>query len=418
MRPIPPAEISAGSRPRPVPRSRGQPSAPRVLPRGGSRPSARTEGPFGPTLRSALLTRLVSEDNESQWRQSCEPSSTTVPARRPGKRRPTRSSPTTPTPSSGSTRSPSAAPTCTSSRATCPRSPPAGSSATRRSGPSSEAGDGVRRLCPGDRVLVSCITACGSCRYCREARYGQCLGGGGWILGHTIDGTQAEYVRVPFADTSTYRIPDGVSDEDVLMLADILPTGYEVGVLNGRRAPRRRRRRRRRGPGRAGRHHRRAALQPEPHRGHRPGRRPARGGQAVRRRRHRQQLPRGPAQRHRSSPGGSARTSRSRPSACRPPSSWRSAWSGPAATSRTSACTARPATLHLEDLWIRDITITTGLVDTYSTPTLLRLITAGQIDAGRFVTHHFDLDEFDEAYDVFARAADTDALKVVLTRGE
>ena len=96
-----------------------------------------------------------------------------------------------------------------------------------------EAGDSVRRLRPGDRVLVSCISACGSCRYCREARYGQCLEGGGWVLGHKIDGTQAEYVRVPYADTSTFRIPDGVSDEEVLMLADILPTGYEVGVLAG-----------------------------------------------------------------------------------------------------------------------------------------------------------------------------------------
>jgi alcohol dehydrogenase len=91
----------------------------------------------------------------------------------------------------------------------------------------------VKTVKVGDRVLVSCITACGTCRFCREARYGQCLGGGGWILGHKIDGTQAEYVRVPFADTSTYPVPAGVEDEQILMLADILPTGYEVGVLNG-----------------------------------------------------------------------------------------------------------------------------------------------------------------------------------------
>ena len=96
-----------------------------------------------------------------------------------------------------------------------------------------EVGEGVRRLRPGDRVLVSCISACGTCQFCREARYGQCLDGGGWILGHKIDGTQAEYVRVPYADTSTFRIPDGVTDEEILMLADILPTGYEVGVLAG-----------------------------------------------------------------------------------------------------------------------------------------------------------------------------------------
>src|SRR5579862_4213206 len=100
-----------------------------------------------------------------------------------------------------------------------------------------EIGSGVKNVKPGDRVLVSCITACGACRFCRESRYGQCLGGGGWILGHLIDGTQAEYVRVPFADTSAYLAPAGVSDEDLLMLADILPTGYEVGVLNGRVGP-------------------------------------------------------------------------------------------------------------------------------------------------------------------------------------
>ena len=86
-------------------------------------------------------------------------------------------------------------------------------------------------------MLVSCITSCGTCQYCRDGHAGQCLGGGGWILGHKIDGTQAELVRVPFADLSTYPIPSGVSDEAVLMLADILPTGYEVGVLNGHVRP-------------------------------------------------------------------------------------------------------------------------------------------------------------------------------------
>src|SRR5918992_4638412 len=95
-----------------------------------------------------------------------------------------------------------------------------------------EVGPSVRNVKVGDRVLVSCITACARCEYCRQGRYGQCLGGGGWILGHLVDGTQAEAVRVPFADTSTYPMPEGASDEDVLMLADILPTGYEVGVLN------------------------------------------------------------------------------------------------------------------------------------------------------------------------------------------
>ena len=82
-------------------------------------------------------------------------------------------------------------------------------------------------------MLVSCITSCGRCRFCKEARYGLCTGGGGWIFGHLIDGLQAEYARVPFADTSVYKVPEELTDEQVLFLADILPTAYEVGVLNG-----------------------------------------------------------------------------------------------------------------------------------------------------------------------------------------
>ncbi|HEU5484820.1 MAG TPA: alcohol dehydrogenase catalytic domain-containing protein, partial [Microlunatus sp.] len=100
-----------------------------------------------------------------------------------------------------------------------------------------EIGEGVREIAVGDRVLISCISGCGRCRYCREGSYGQCLGGGGWVLGHLIDGTQAEFVRVPFADTSLYLIPDVVGDDDALMLADILPTAYEVGILNGNVRP-------------------------------------------------------------------------------------------------------------------------------------------------------------------------------------
>ncbi|MGA5498984.1 alcohol dehydrogenase catalytic domain-containing protein [Streptomyces cinereoruber] len=96
-----------------------------------------------------------------------------------------------------------------------------------------ETGRDVRTVRPGDRVLVSCITACGRCRFCREGRYGQCRGGGGWILGHTVDGTQAEYVRVPFADLSTHPLPSAVDGFDAVLLADIFPTSYEVGVLNG-----------------------------------------------------------------------------------------------------------------------------------------------------------------------------------------
>ena len=96
-----------------------------------------------------------------------------------------------------------------------------------------EKGTAVSTLEVGDRVLISCITSCGRCRFCKEARYGLCSGGGGWIFGHLIDGLQAEYARVPFADTSVFKVPAELTDEQVLFLSDILPTAFEVGVLNG-----------------------------------------------------------------------------------------------------------------------------------------------------------------------------------------
>ena len=100
-----------------------------------------------------------------------------------------------------------------------------------------EAGPSVENFRGGDRVLVSCISACGRCAYCRRGMYGQCLQGGGWILGHLTDGTQAEYARIPFADNSLYAVPESLSDEHLLFLSDILPTGFEVGVLNGKVEP-------------------------------------------------------------------------------------------------------------------------------------------------------------------------------------
>lgn len=276
-----------------------------------------------------------------------------------------------------------------------------------------EVGSAVTDVRVGDRVLISCISACGRCAYCRTGRYGQCLGGGGWILGHTIDGTQAEYVRVPFADTSTYKLPESVSDEDALLLADILPTSYEVGVLNG-------------------------AVRP---------------GDAV------AIVGTGPI--------GLAAVTTARlltPSSIividKDESRLQAAKALGAdvtlvpADSTTEDVTAvtdglgadtvieavgvpetfelctrlvrpgghvanigvhgAPATLHLEELWIKDVTITTGLVDTNTTPTLLRMMAAGRLETGGFVTHRFGVAEMPEAHDVFSQAADTGALKVAL----
>ena len=277
-------------------------------------------------------------------------------------------------------------------------------------------GAGVKHVKVGDKVLVSCITACGSCRFCRESRYGQCLGGGGWILGHKIDGTQAEFVRVPFADTSTYPAPAGVPDEDLLMLADILPTGYEVGVLNGRIRP-----------GDV------VAVV-----GAGPIGLSAIMGARLFSPSHIIAIDKADSRLEAAKQfGADVVVNNGREDALAIvqglteglgadvaieavgiPATFELATEliRPGGHVANIGVHGGPATLHLETLWIKDVTITTGLVDTYSTPTLLKLITGGQVAAGRFVTHHFALDDFIEAYDVFGRAADTGALKVVLSR--
>jgi len=278
-------------------------------------------------------------------------------------------------------------------------------------------GGGVKTVKPGDRVLVSCVSACGHCRFCREGRFGQCLGGGGWILGYMIDGTQAEYVRTPFADTSLYKIPAGVSDEEILMLADILPTSYEVGVLNGRVAP---------GDtvaivgaGPIGLSAILSARMFSP-------------GHVI-------AIDLADARLEAAKSFGADLTvNNGRVDAVE---FVREVTDGLGADVAIEAvgvpptfelCTqlvrpggrvanigvhGHPATLHLESLWIKDITITTGLVDTYSTPTLLKLVAAHQIEAARFVTHRFELGDIEHAYEVFAGAADTGAIKVVMSRG-
>jgi alcohol dehydrogenase len=280
----------------------------------------------------------------------------------------------------------------------------------------SSVGTGVKTVSIGDRVLVSCISACGACRFCREGRYGQCLGGGGWILGHLIDGTQAEYVRVPFADTSTYPVPADVSDEEILMLADILPTAYEVGVMNGRIQP---------GDsvavvgaGPIG----LAAI---------TGAKLFSPGMVI-------SIDMADTRLDVAKQFGADLTINNEREdagavirgltgglgvdvaieAVGVPATFELCTElvRPGGHVANIGVHGQPATLHLESLWTRDVTITTGLVDTSSTPTLLRLLTSHQIDAGRFVTHHFRLDQMMEAYDVFGRASDTGAVKVVLTR--
>jgi len=277
-----------------------------------------------------------------------------------------------------------------------------------------EKGAGVTTVEIGDRVLVSCITSCGRCRFCKEARYGLCTGGGGWILGHLIDGLQAEYARIPFADTSVYRVPDALSDEQVLFLADIIPTAYEVGVVAG---------------------------------GVQPGDTVAIVGAG----------PIGlaaimtaklltPAKiiaidlaetrlRRALEFGADVAIDNGKNDAVAKVMELTDGLGVDVAIEAVGApetfelCTAlvrpggrvanvgvhgKPATLHLETLWIRDITITMGLVDTNTTPRLLGLIEEGRLDPLPFATYRYPLADTMTAYDTFAAAAETDALKIVL----
>jgi alcohol dehydrogenase len=278
-----------------------------------------------------------------------------------------------------------------------------------------ETGRGVETRRPGDRVLISCISVCAACRFCREGRYGLCRAGGGWVLGHLIDGTQAEYVRVPFADNSTYLAPAGVSDEELLMLADILPTGYEVGVLNG--AVR---------PGDV------VAVV-----GSGPVGLSVIMGARLFSPSHVVAIDLADARLEAAKRFGADITinnGREDPAgiissltgglgadvtveAVGVPGTFELAvkLARPGGRIANVGVHGKPATLHLEEQWARDITITTGLVDGNSTPTLLRLLASHQIDTSRFITHRFGPGEFAEAYDVFARAGDTGALKVVLS---
>jgi alcohol dehydrogenase len=276
-------------------------------------------------------------------------------------------------------------------------------------------GSAVTTVVEGDRVLVSCITSCGRCGFCREARYGLCTGGGGWILGHTIDGVQADLARIPFADTSLYKVPEQLSDEQVLFLADILPTSYEVGVLNGGVTP---------GDtvaivgaGPIG----LAAIMTA--KLYTPGQivaidlEPARLAKAV-------------------AFGADATIDNGREDAVERmleltdgrgadvaieavgvPQTFELCTElvRPGGTIANVGVHGKPATLHLEKLWIKDVTITTGLVDTRTTPRLLQLIVDGRLDPTVFATHRFQLADTEKAYEVFANVGENDALKVVLT---
>ncbi|MDZ7658284.1 zinc-dependent alcohol dehydrogenase family protein [Fodinibius sp.] len=276
-----------------------------------------------------------------------------------------------------------------------------------------EVGEGVSNFKKGDPVLISCITACGKCDNCKKQMYSHCENGG-WILGHLIDGTQAEYVRIPHADTSLYHIPEGADEEALVMLSDILPTGFEVGVLNGKVKP----------------------------------------GDVV------AIVGAGPiglaalltAQFYSPAEIIMVDLDDNRLKVSKEFGATDTVNSGDVnAVDKIMELTddkgvdvsieavGIPATFDicqniikaggqvavvgvhgtsvdfkLEELWIKNITMTTGLVDTYTIPMLMKTVGSGKLEPEQLITHHFKLDNIMEAYDTFGNAAEEKALKIIL----
>jgi alcohol dehydrogenase len=274
-------------------------------------------------------------------------------------------------------------------------------------------GPAVTAFKPGDRVLISCVSACGKCVYCRKQMYSHCTTGG-WILGNTIDGTQAQFVRTPYADTSLYPIPEGADEEALVMLSDILPTGFECGVLNGK-------------------------VQP---------------GSTV------AIVGSGPiglaalltaqffspahiimidlddnrlevAKRFGATAGvnsgdGKAVEAVMKMTDNRGVDTAIEAVGIPATFELCEKIVApggnianigvhgQKVALHLECLWDRNISITTRLVDTVTIPMLFKTVGSRKIDPKRLITHRFKLDRILDAYDTFGNAAKTKALKVII----
>jgi alcohol dehydrogenase len=274
-------------------------------------------------------------------------------------------------------------------------------------------GAGVTAFKPGDRVLISCISACGKCEYCRRGMYSHCTTGG-WILGNEIDGTQAEYVRTPHADTSLYPIPEGTDEEALVMLSDILPTGFECGVLNGKVAPGSTVAIVGSGPiGLA------ALLTAQFYA-------PAEivmidlddNRLEVARRfgaTHTVNSGDGKAvEKVKALTGG--RGVDAAIEAVGVPATFLLCEElvAPGGTIANVGVHGTKVDLHLETLWSRNIAITTRLVDTVTTPMLLKTVQSRKIDPKLLITHRFRLSQIMEAYDTFARAAETGALKVII----
>jgi len=273
----------------------------------------------------------------------------------------------------------------------------------------------VSNFSVGDHVLISCISSCGKCANCKEGMYSHCENGGGWILGNLIDGTQAEYVRIPFADNSLYAIPEGADEEALVMLSDVLPTGFECGVLNGQI---------------------------------KPGDTVAIIGAGpiglavlltaqfyspsevimVDNDSNRLKVAKkfGATQVIHNDLGNAAEKIMALTNnrgvdvaveAIGIPASFDICQAVVAAGGHIAnvGVHGKPVQLNLDKLWAQNITLTTRLVDTLTTPMLLKTVVSGKLQAKQLITHHFTLDEVMQAYDTFDGAMKEEALKVIIT---
>ncbi|MFI0431048.1 zinc-dependent alcohol dehydrogenase family protein [Mariniflexile sp. HMF6888] len=276
-----------------------------------------------------------------------------------------------------------------------------------------EVGTGVNNFKKGDRVIISCITACGTCEYCKKQMYGHCKDGG-WILGNLINGTQAEYVRIPYADNSLYMAPKGMDDEALVMLSDILPTGHEMGVINGCVKP---------GDtiaiigaGPIGMSTLLTAQFYSPAKIY-----------MIDLDQNRLELAKkwGATDIINSGTNDAIKKIMSETGdgvdvaieAVGAPATFNICQQivRPGGHIANIGVHGKSVDLQIQDLWIRNITITMGLVNTNTTPMLLKTVESGKIQPEKLITHHFKLNDIIKAYEVFGNAAKEKAMKVILT---
>ena len=278
-----------------------------------------------------------------------------------------------------------------------------------------QVGSSVSNFSVGDHVLISCISSCGRCANCKKGMYSHCEKGGGWILGVKIDGTQAEYARIPFADNSLYPIPSGADEEAFVMLSDILPTGFECGVLNGQV---------------------------------KPGDTVAIIGAGpiglatlltaqfyspaevimVDNDDNRLEIAKkfGATQVIHNDLGNAAEKIMALTAnrgvdvaieAVGIPESFDICQEIVTAGGHIAnvGVHGKPVQLNLDKLWAQNITLTTRLVDTVTTPVLLKAVASGKLQAKQLITHHFSLDQVMQAYNTFSSAMKERALKIIIT---